>query len=541
MVIPVVKKETKNGRKFKTPEKITYSYKTVDKSNAARLGAEAFASFAEGAELFESGAFVVFELDESLENKAEIYRVVISSDGIRVGFRDERGALNGAATVALMLRKELLEEGEILDYPSCAYRSFMIDMARGLPTYEDIEMTVRYMALAKFNRLHLHLIDSKGPCYLSDAVPEYKFIGRGEACDKVFLRRIAELCRSYSIEIIPEIEVPAHATALCKAHPEFKCDVEDAHDWTLCPGSEGIWEFFDALIGEIADIFPESEYIHIGSDEIELLDFPKPKKCHWAECPKCAALREKNRLADRQSEFYCLIERIYGIVRAYGKKMIMWNDQIDVSKNVPESLSRDILIEFWRIAAPGRGPYEGCTFEKFLEQGFNIVNAYYPYAYFESEESTSAEKLKDWTPFNEPEQSEKYASLVLGGEACAWEFGNYQDYPFYSYVTPSVVAMFGDKLWGLGSRDYSDESAEGRKYREALSEFIFGSAEYTDVFDFVGGLIPPRSAEKFTYADVDKISRDRLLECINRVGANKTSPVSEKYVYLLSKIEESVK
>ena len=51
----------------------------------------------------------------------------------------------------------------------------------------------------------------------------------------------------------------------------------------------------------------------------------------------------------------------------------------------------------------------------------------------------------------------------------------------------------------------------------------------------------PRSAEKFTYADVDKIARDRLLECIDRVGANKTSPVSEKYVYLLSKIEESVK
>ena len=122
-----------------------------------------------------------------------------------------------------------------MDYPACGYRSFLLDMARGLPAEEEIKSAIRYMALAKNNRLHLHLMDDMGPCYVSQAVPEYRFIGKGGQCSPNFLREIDALCQSYAIEIVPEIEIPAHATALCEAHPEFKCKVENAHSWAICP------------------------------------------------------------------------------------------------------------------------------------------------------------------------------------------------------------------------------------------------------------------------------------------------------------------
>ena len=233
--------------------------------------------------------------------------------------------------------------------------------------------------------------------WVISCVPEYRFIGKGGQCSIEFLRRIDALCHSYAIEIVPEIEIPAHGTALCEAHPEFKCKVENAQGWAICPGNDEIWPFFDALVGEIAEIFPDSKYIHIGSDELEFRDLKPPRYCHWADCPRCLALRRRENLADRQAEFYYVIERIHEIVKSHGKKMMMWNDQIDISRDVP--LSRDILIQFWRIAGKGRGPYEGCTFKKFLEKGFDVINASYPYTYFDMESYMNVEKLSTWTPF----------------------------------------------------------------------------------------------------------------------------------------------
>ena len=529
MILPIVKKHIVRDGYCAALDVISYSFD--EGSDAARLGANAFASFSPNARFERDTAFVKFVPDFSLEERDEIYSVKISENGIVAGFRDERGAVNAAATVALLLLKDKLMLGEIIDYPSCSYRSIMIDMARGLPSEESINSTIKYMALAKYNKLHLHLTDSNGPCYASDAVPEYKFTGKGDVCNKDFLRRIEDLCSEYAIEVIPEIEIPSHARALCKARPDFICEVENADTWTICGASEGLWDFFEKFVAEIIEIFPKSKYIHIGSDEIEFLDLPTKRFCHWDECPRCARLRKKEGLADKRAEFYYIIEKMHEIVKSHGRRMIMWGDQIDVSKDVP--LSRDILVEFWRVAGEGRGPCEGCSFEKLLEHGFTVINAHYPYTYFDEEDYMNAEKLKMWTPFNEPEQSPKYKNQVLGGEACAWEFGN-ESYSFYDYVTPAAVPMFADKTWGLGEREYNSE------YRESLSEFMFGTKEFTEVFDYIGSLIPPRTKNTLTYADVSTLSKAKLLECSERLQKINGYPAASAYAKLLNKIADTI-
>ena len=536
MILPAVKKITEENAFCNVPEKMMYCYDC----ELGRLGAEAFASFTVGAEKADADAFVEFFLDRSLEMIDEIYSVTVLPNKIRVGFRDARGAVNGAASAALLLRKNRVSCCNIVDYPSCSYRSVLLDLARGLPDIEDVERAVRYMALAKYNRVHLHLIDSNGPCYVSDAVPNFKYRApAGDRAannyaqfDKKILEEIAELCDHYAIEIVPEIEIPAHGYALCEAHPEFKCQVNDAHSWTICPGNDDIWDFFKKLIGEVIEIFPNSQYVHIGTDELEFLDLAEPRLCHWADCPRCAALRAREGLADRQAEFYYLVDRMHEIVTSYDKKMIMWNDQIDISKDVP--ISRDILIEFWRIASPGRGPHEGCTFNKFLEKGFRMINANYPSTYLDKETYLSPEKMRTWTPFNVPEQTPEYADQVIGGEACAWELGNYQEYPFYRYTLPPAIALVGDKLWGLGEREHNDD------FKEALSEFVFGSSAYVDVFKCVGDLIPPRSNERFSYVLPEEIDREILAKMLGKLQSNSESDAIEAYAWLLQKITDTV-
>jgi hypothetical protein len=210
----------------------------------------------------------------------------------------------------------------------------------------------------------------------------------------------------------------------------------------------------------------------------------------------------------------------------------MWNDQIDISKDVP--ISRDILIEFWRIASPGRGPHEGCTFNKFLEKGFRMINANYPSTYLDKETYLSPEKMRTWTPFNVPEQAPEFADQVIGGEACAWELGNYQEYPFYRYTLPPAIALVGDKLWGLGEREHNDD------FKEALSEFVFGSSAYVDVFKCVGDLIPPRSNERFSYVLPEEIDREILAKMLGKLQSNSESDAIEAYAWLLQKITDTV-
>lgn len=528
MILPEVKEQKMGNGICTVPERITYSYE----DEYGKLGAEALASFVCDAVRVSEDAFVRFAREPMPENRPEAYTLTVGERGIRVGFDDARGAVNAAASVVLLLRKKELSCCEIVDYPSVFYRSFMLDMARGLPTEKDIKRAIRYMALAKYNRLHLHLIDESGPCYVSEALPEYRFIGKGGQCDIAFLREIDRLCAKYAIEIVPEIEIPAHANALCRAKPDFMCQVPNAHDWAICPGNDDIWPFFDALIGEIADIFPRSAYIHIGTDELEFADLTPPRLCHWDDCPRCAELRKRERLADRQAEFYYLVEKMHGIVRSHGKKMMMWNDQIDVSRDVP--LSRDILIQFWRIASPGRGPYEGCSAQGFLEKGFHLINAHYPQTYCDMESYLSAEKMKAWTPYALSDGCESYADQIVGGESCAWEFGNYEEYPFYGYTTPAVVGVFGDKLWGLGEREFDE------KYLCALAEYIFGDGIFREIFDYIGGPIPPRTVKRFTYADPTKLSREKITACAARLSQNTACEAAEDYVNLLGKITELI-
>ena len=526
-ILPKFKQKISCAGTCSVPSVITYS--ALEENG--RSGAFALTSFLRHVKEAQN-AFITFLPDPTLEKRTEIYRLTVSANGIRIGYRDARGAINGAMSAVLLLRKRVLDCCEITDYPDCSYRSFMIDMARGLPTERDIKNVIRYMALAKYNRLHLHLIDDKGPCYISEALPEYAYIGRGGQCSCAFLQEIDKLCASYGIEVVPEIEIPAHGTALCVSHPEFACQVPDAQGWAICPGNDDIWPFFDTLIGEIAEIFPHSEYIHIGTDELEFADLNPPYPCHWNDCPRCAALREREGLADRQAEFYYVVQRMHDIVKSHGKKMMMWNDQIDVSRPVP--LSRDILIQFWRIAAPGRGPYEGCSLEGFLKLGFTVVNAYYPYTYCDLESYISAEKLKIWTPYRVPEQSPEYAAQILGGECCAWEFGNYEEYPFYGYTTPAVIGMFGDKLWSIGDCEHDEQ------YRCALAEYIFGEADAVEIFDCIGGLIPPRTAKKVMYADPASLSREMIAACVSRLKGLDDCDASEDYIELLEKIMELI-
>ncbi len=446
---------------------------------------------------------------------AEWYRLTVTETGVTLEYADARGAINAVASLAQLVLDGAVKATVIEDYPDYPHRGMMLDLARGIrEPFRDVKDIVVHMALSKFNILHLHLMDSESLCFASEAMPKVKGSKKrnGRQYTKQQLKDLVAFCDMFAIEIIPEIEVPSHATAVVEAYPQFACDVdiENPSHWCICPTSEEVFAMYGALIREVAEMFP-GRYLHIGSDELEFRGSPQLNQlCHWRECRKCNAFRKEKGLADIREEFYYVILRIYEYVKACGKTMIMWNDQIDISKESP--IPKDVLIHFWRVAARTVGPCDGCSMEGFARQGYQFLNSAYQRTYVDHNSYLKEEQLCEWTPVNWPELYEEGHSLVQGSEMCAWEFGNREQYSFYDHSIQPSLPLFADRLWCSTSVEYTKE------YRAEIYKIVFGKKLENELYPIFGGILPPRTDKFLTQVDLGELDLDYIAACIEELS-----------------------
>lgn len=388
-------------------------------------------------------ATVTLQVALEMFEKKEAYSLQVKNGRVAIAAKDLRGMINAIATLSQLFYFEngalFAKNTEIFDYPSTSYRSFMPDPARSLIPLDDLKIQILTMARAKLNKLHLHLNDSIGFCFQSEKFPSL-MRSPGGAYTKAELVEIVLYAQKFGIDVVPEIDVPAHGFAITASMPELKCKVTDGQEnaWDICIGNEATYLFLQSLLEEICTVFPY-EYIHIGTDEIAMNDIFINEVHYmpdWDRCEVCNRLFSSLNITDLREKFYYFVRRMYKIVTSLGRKMMMWNDNIDIS--VSPDLPRDILIQFWRVAAPHRGPVEGCSMERFLEERFHVVNAHYKNAYLDR--YITWEKLKKW----EPTEGTNHP-FVLGGEMCAW--GDNDHVTHYRHALPVALLCFGDRLY----------------------------------------------------------------------------------------------
>ncbi|MBQ9974157.1 MAG: family 20 glycosylhydrolase [Oscillospiraceae bacterium] len=433
----------------------------------------------------------------------ESYRLQVEDGRVEIVCADYAGLRNALAVLSqLTCRQEgvlSVPDTAICDAPVCNYRGIMLDFARGIRPYEKLIDDVILAAKARMNTLHLHLCDAQGVAVELDSVPQ-DIIWEG-AYTKEQMRQLAELCDVLALEIIPEYDLPAHAISMTTAADELRCKDADggnfASPWVLCPGSEGIFEWMDSVIGEVCELFP-GRYFHIGGDELYFPDIPGLNQlCHWDECVKCRALREREGLADMQEEYYYVLRRLYDMVRARGRTMIFWTDQIDPDR--PRPLPVDGVIgQYWRhYDKPGRGPVGG-SLQGQLEMGYTLINSYYMDTYADMDEYMSEQTIRDWRWDKRPGTDPALAHRITGSELCAWEYGNAAQYSHYDRTLPASIALMADKLWNGDELDYTPD------YCRAVTRLLLGvGAGDLDLCAALGGLIPPRVILSSDTGDVD--------------------------------------
>ncbi len=310
---------------------------------------------------------IVLSLVESLGQK-EAYTLEVSPNGIEIKAGTTAGIFYGVQTLLQLLPSDGSVELPCLnieDQPRYPWRGMHLDCVRHFMPVPFLKKFIDLMALFKFNTFHWHLTDDqgwrlesrryprltevgawraetvrgfeKGP---GDGVPHGGFYTREEA------REIVEYAAARFITVVPEIEMPGHATAALAAYPEFSCTggpFSVATEWGIfqdvfCVGNDATLAFLENVLDEVLEIFP-STFIHIGGDEC-----PKDR---WRVCPECQARIRAEGLADEDALQSWLIGRMSRFLQSRGRRLVGWDEILE------GGLAEGATVMSWRGEAGG--------------------------------------------------------------------------------------------------------------------------------------------------------------------------------------------
>ena len=366
------------------------------------------------------------KVEEDTTLSSEAYTLTIEKNKILVKASDMQGAAHGLTSLQQLVitaKDDKLPILNIQDKPIFGYRGLMLDCSRHFWTVDELKETINHIAFFKLNTLHLHLTDNQGWRMAMDKYPELTEAGTyyanypelsGKYYTKEDLKEVVRYATSKGVEIIPEIDMPGHATALLAALPELSCKggkfetYPEESKWSerkrtdenmVCIGNPKVYKFAEDVINTLTEIFP-SKYIHFGGDEV-------PTKI-WEKCPKCQALYKKEGMKKAGEIQDYFTRKMSELIQSRGKIMIGW-DEIDER----HAATPNDLLAIWREngikqqqAAFERGvpmimcPQHGC---------------YYDWGYA----GNSTRKVYEWNPLPETATTEQRA-LVKGGQAALW-------------------------------------------------------------------------------------------------------------------------
>ena len=511
MYFPRVKKEILTQNEFAVTGALTLSVEN-DFAKKAQTALSLFIPYTK-VELCNNAVITA----KNTLKESEHYHIVSKASKIEIEYFDYLGLRNALSTISQMARFENgvlhFPETEIMDFPEASWRGVMLDPAREPMEFEVLKQDLILAAKCKMNIFHFHLSEAKGVAVELDCLPGCAHHRR--AYTKAEVKELCELCDAIGLEIVPEFDMPGHSTRITSVLPELKCEcnLEKRSDWVVCAGNEKTYEVYEKIIAELCKMFPNGNYFHMGGDELYMLDeagITLNYICHWDDCKKCRAVMEKQGI-DMQGLYYHFTNRINAIVKKYGRRMIMWSDQIDCNR--PLGIDKDVIMQFWRVAGKLRGPHENCSMQKQLEYGYTMINSSYPETYFDFEKYMSVESLSTWHWQQRPECKPENRHQIIGSEVCAWEYGNEKEYMHYAYTLPSAVALMGDKLWNgeLGSYTTAEEIAATKTLLGACVPKDF------NVFAAIGSIFPPRDIKTFKHSYPEKvtISVEKIKEIIS--------------------------
>lgn len=331
---------------------------------------------------------IVLNLDKTTAGITGAYNLTVDNNKIYIESANEEGIFYGIQSLIQLLPFKKEKKGflpiaqcTISDAPRFAYRGMMLDCGRHFMPASFVKQYIDFLALHKMNTMHWHLTDDQGwrieikkypkltevgSCRNGTITGHHPGTGNDNKKDCGFytqeqVKEIVKYAADRYITIIPEIEMPGHASAAIAAYPELSCFPNEnttiaegvkwsgdstgkyvQQSWGVYPDvfvpSENTFKFLQGVLDEVMELFP-SKYIHVGGDECP--------KDYWKRSEFCQNLIKEKGLKDEhglQSYFISTMEKY---LNSKGRNIIGWDEILE------GGLAPNATVMSWRGEAGG--------------------------------------------------------------------------------------------------------------------------------------------------------------------------------------------
>ena len=228
-----------------------------------------------------------------------------------------------------------IPQGTITDIPQYKMRGFMLDVGRKFVPMHYLRNLVKVMAYYKMNTLQLHLNDNGFPQYFENDWMKTSAAFRLE-CDtypglaakdghytKAEFIELQKLAESLHVEIIPEIDAPAHVLAFTQYRPELGSKEYGMDHFNL--SNPEIYTFMDGLFAEYLTgknpVF-RGPRVNIGTDEYS------------------------NRDKEVVEQFRAYTDYYLALIEKYGKQPMVWGSLTHAKGKTPIR-HENVLMACW--------------------------------------------------------------------------------------------------------------------------------------------------------------------------------------------------
>lgn len=423
-------------------------------------------------------------LDSSSYENKEAYTLVVSENQINVTASTAAGLFYGVQSLLQLFPNQIYQSDytlvpqdtewnipavEIHDYPRFEYRGLHLDVARHFFSVDFIKQYLDLMSMHKLNRFHWHLTEDQGWRIAIEQYPKLTEVGAwrdstlvghygtntydgkeyGGFYTQEEIREVVDYAQRRHITVIPEIEMPGHASAALASYPELGCienkDYRVKTTWGIfediyCP-SEETFTFLENVLTEVMNLFP-SEYIHIGGDEA-------PKK-QWEESELAQQVIDRENLKNEEELQSYFITRIEEFLNKNGRQIIGWDEILE------GGLAPNATVMSWRGVKGGI---------KAAKQHHDVVmtpgtHLYLDYYQADSQTEplaigwlTTLEETYSYEPIPQ-ELDEEEATYILGAQGNVWteyirsgEKVEYMAYPRASALAEVTWSPKSQRNW----------------------------------------------------------------------------------------------
>ncbi|HKU91966.1 MAG TPA: family 20 glycosylhydrolase [Sphingomicrobium sp.] len=296
---------------------------------------------------FSAKGTIRFRRDPSILGP-EAYRLIVTPSAVDIRAATDAGLYYGAETLWQLIASKgsagRIPALTIDDRPAFSWRGVMLDSARHFQPVSYVKELIDRMAIAKLNTLHWHLTDDQGWRIQIDRYPRLTSVGAwrqpagaagfdaagkpvryGGYYTKADIRAVVAYAAARHVTIVPEIDMPGHATAMVAAYPELASTpsppAAPSHDWGILPNllnaDEPTFTFVENVLDEVMALFP-GKFIHVGGDEAV--------KDQWKSNPAIQAKIRSLGLKDEDALQAWFTARVAAYLEKHGRRAIGWDE-----------------------------------------------------------------------------------------------------------------------------------------------------------------------------------------------------------------------